>query len=77
MFIKFKKISYKNLLSVGNNPVEINLDSSPTTLLFGKNGNGKCLFPTTKINISINNNEIEELFKEFIDEKKGNDRRKD
>ncbi len=41
MYIKFEKISYKNLLSVGNNPVELNFLEAPTTLLFGKNGNGK------------------------------------
>ena len=39
--IVFKKIRYKNFLSTGNIPVEINLRRSPTTLIIGKNGSGK------------------------------------
>jgi hypothetical protein len=32
--IVFKKIKYKNFLSTGNTPIEINLRKSPTTLLY-------------------------------------------
>lgn len=39
--IVFKKISYKNFLSVGNTPIEIVLDSSKVTVISGQNGNGK------------------------------------
>ena len=39
--IVFKKIRYKNFLSTGNTPIEINLRNSPTTLIIGKNGSGK------------------------------------
>ena len=39
--ILFKKISYKNFLSTGNQPIEINLDMSQTTLVVGTNGTGK------------------------------------
>ena len=39
--IVFKKIRYKNFLSTGNIPVEIDLRRSPTTLIIGKNGSGK------------------------------------
>lgn len=39
--IKFKRISYKNFKSVGNNPVVIKLDAAKTTLITGKNGAGK------------------------------------
>ena len=39
--IVFKKIRYKNFLSTGNTPIEINLSNSPTTLVIGKNGSGK------------------------------------
>ena len=39
--IVFKKIRYKNFLSTGNTPIEINLSNSPTTLIIGKNGSGK------------------------------------
>ena len=41
MHIQFSKIRYKNILSVGNIFTEILLDSSPTTLITGKNGAGK------------------------------------
>ena len=39
--ILFKRISYKNFLSTGNQPIEIALDMSQTTLIVGTNGSGK------------------------------------
>ena len=39
--ITFKKIKYKNFLSTGNTPIEINLNKSNTTLIVGSNGSGK------------------------------------
>ncbi len=39
--IHFKKIKWTNFLSTGNNPVEVFLDRSPTTLIIGENGAGK------------------------------------
>ena len=39
--IVFKKIKWKNFLSTGNTPIEIILNSSPTTLIIGTNGAGK------------------------------------
>ena len=39
--ILFKRLSYKNFLSSGNQPIEIALDMSQTTLIVGKNGSGK------------------------------------
>jgi len=39
--IIFKKIRYKNFLSTGNQPIEIELGKSPTTLIIGQNGSGK------------------------------------
>ncbi|UTS51960.1 recombination endonuclease subunit [Synechococcus phage BUCT-ZZ01] len=39
--INFKKIEYKNFLSVGNAPIEIDLTRNPHTLITGTNGNGK------------------------------------
>ena len=42
--ITFQKIRFKNLLSYGNQPTEIQLNRSPSTLISGKNGVGKsCL----------------------------------
>jgi DNA repair exonuclease SbcCD ATPase subunit len=60
--IIFKKISVKNFFSVGEQPIEIELNSHGTTLISGENGSGKssvildslyfCLFgkPFRKIN---------------------------
>ena len=39
--ISFKKIRYKNFLSTGNIPIEVELDKSHTTLIVGSNGSGK------------------------------------
>ena len=39
--IKFKFVEWKNLLSTGNVPTRIDLDVHSSTLIIGKNGNGK------------------------------------
>jgi DNA repair exonuclease SbcCD ATPase subunit len=39
--IIFKKLKYKNILSTGNSPIEINFDTCPRTLFTGHNGHGK------------------------------------
>ena len=39
--IIFKKIRYKNFLSTGNTPIEVEFKKSPTTLVIGQNGSGK------------------------------------
>ena len=39
--ITFKRVEWKNFLSTGQTPIEIDLDKSPTTLIIGKNGSGK------------------------------------
>ena len=43
MAITFKKLKYKNFLSVGENEIEIDLDTSRRTLIVGHNGSGKSL----------------------------------
>lgn len=39
--ITFHKLTYKNFLSAGSNPIEIQLDKSKSTLVVGHNGAGK------------------------------------
>lgn len=39
--IEFKKLTYKNFLSVGNRPLEIDLSGNGICLITGANGNGK------------------------------------
>lgn len=38
---RFNSIEYKNIQSVGNHPIRIQLDHSPNTLIGGHNGSGK------------------------------------
>ena len=39
--IQFQKLTYKNFLSTGNNPITIQLNKSKSTLIVGNNGSGK------------------------------------
>jgi predicted ATP-binding protein involved in virulence len=39
--IVFRKLTAQNFLSIGNNPIEIDLDKHDTTLIIGANGHGK------------------------------------
>ena len=39
--ILFRKLTFKNFLSVGNTPVSIDLNNTKTTLIHGTNGSGK------------------------------------
>lgn len=36
MKLNFKKIKYQNILSVGNNPIELEFDTAKKTLITGK-----------------------------------------
>ena len=38
--IHFKSCEWKNFLSTGNDPIRIQLNKSPTTLIVGQNGAG-------------------------------------
>ena len=44
--IVFKKLTFRNILSVGNTPVSLDLSDAKTTLVHGTNGSGKILFST-------------------------------
>jgi predicted ATP-binding protein involved in virulence len=68
--IIFNTVRYKNFLSTGNAFTEISLDKHPTTLIVGKNGNGKCLHPSTEININFINSDVEKKFKKFMKNRK-------
>ena len=39
--IYFKSCEWKNFLSTGNDPIKVQLDKNPTTLIVGQNGAGK------------------------------------
>lgn len=40
-FLKFKTLRFKNIMSFGENITEIKLDTNSSTIISGKNGNGK------------------------------------
>ena len=67
-----KKIRCKNFLSYGENPVEFIIDKSNSTLINGKNGEGKCVHKSTKINIQFEDLETENAFLEFIKKMENN-----
>lgn len=64
--IVFKRIRWKNLLSTGNVFSELELNSSKTNLLVGKNGYGKCLKSTTEIDVYFDDKNIENIFVNFV-----------
>ena len=46
-----QKIRYKNILSSGNQFIEIDLEKYRTTIVRGINGSGKCVGINTKIRL--------------------------
>ena len=64
-----KKIRCKNFLSYGENPVEFIIDKSNSTLINGKNGEGKCVKKLTRIDLQFDNDEVESKFLEFLKRK--------
>ncbi len=67
--ITFQKIRFKNLLSYGNQPTEIQLNRSPSTLINGRNGSGKCNRGSTLVDIDFEDPEVKKAFEDFIAEK--------
>jgi hypothetical protein len=64
--ICFKKVKWKNFLSYGNYWTEVDLTQSPTTLISGQNGQGKCVRKLTEIDISIEDPAVKQKFEEFL-----------
>jgi len=62
MHIQFTKIRYKNILSVGNQFIELALDSHKTSLISGTNGSGKCVRGSTEIDIIFDDPEVQKKF---------------
>ena len=77
--IKFKYVEWKNLLSTGNVPTRIDLDVHSSTLIIGKNGNGKCVCINTPIRIQNKKTGeiIETTIGELYAQEKQNNGRKD
>lgn len=69
--IKFKTLSAKNILSIGNDPVEVQFKQG-LNIIFGvnkdknrSNGSGKCVRGSTSVDIHIDDPEIRDKFIKF------------
>ena len=60
--IVFKYISWKNFLSTGNTANKVDLNKDPTTLIVGKNGEGKSTI-LDALTFSLFNKPLEMLIK--------------
>jgi hypothetical protein len=64
--MKIEKITFRNFGSYGNKTLDLQMPEDPGFFLIqGKNGNGKCLSPKTKIQVLTDSSEIEK-FQEFL-----------
>lgn len=64
--MQFLKVRAKNFLSYGENFVEFIINKHLTTMLVGANGRGKCVDPTTEIDIEFEDEETKKLYLEFM-----------
>lgn len=65
MIITFKVLKFKNLLSFGAQETVIEF-SKGINLISGKNGSGKCLEKSTKLNIKINDENMLKFWNNYI-----------
>jgi hypothetical protein len=70
--IIFRNLKFRNFLSTGNNFTEIDLTKSKRTLVVGSNGAGKCLDPTTEIDIEFHDSDVQQAYEDFIKKCKKN-----
>lgn len=68
MKIIFEKLRWKNFLSYGDEFSEIEFIEG-IDLAIGSNGRGKCLRKNTIIEVSVEDKEIEEKLKGFLNER--------
>jgi predicted ATPase len=60
--VLFKTIRWKNFLSTGDAFTEVSLNRSPSTLIVGENGAGKCVDKLTEIEVEFESEEIKQLY---------------
>ena len=68
--IVFENLKWKNFLSTGNNWTEIHLNRSPSTLIVGQNGSGKCLRGNTVVKVNIEDPVVKRDLEKYLEEKK-------
>ena len=65
--MQIEKVTFRNFGSYGNKTLTLDIPDDPSFFLIqGKNGHGKCLLPSTKMQISSSIKEIEK-FKHFLE----------
>lgn len=74
--MKLLSLEYKNIGSYGNrnHRIEFNQNNSDLILIQGKNGNGKCLDPSTEIEIDFLNEKTKKSIVSFINNKRKQER---
>lgn len=65
MSLIFTKLRWKNFLSTGNIFTELDLDKHSTVLISGINGSGKCVHPSTSIEVRMDE-ETRKKYEEFL-----------
>ena len=64
--MRIDRVSFRNFGSYGNKTITLDIPLEPGFFLIqGKNGNGKCFLPSTKIQVLTNIEEFEK-FQEFL-----------
>ena len=66
MVVKFKKLTFQNILSFGAKPITIDFQHG-VNLISGKNGAGKCVCKKTKVKVQID----EKIYEKYINTIKG------
>ena len=66
MNIVWEKIVFKNLMSYGDSETTFYFNKSPTTLITGRNGSGKCVKKNTEITINFKDDAVRMAFLEFM-----------
>ncbi|MDD5651609.1 MAG: hypothetical protein PHF86_14540 [Candidatus Nanoarchaeia archaeon] len=61
MQVQFEELEFQNILSFGNSPTNIKIETG-VSLIAGSNGQGKCVHKDTKINVEMD----EIIYKKFI-----------
>lgn len=68
MNIIWEKIVFKNFMSYGDTETTFFFNKSPSTLITGLNGAGKCVRENTNINIDFDDEHTRLLFIKFMEE---------
>ena len=71
--VNFQKLSFQNFLSVGEQPLELDFTTGITIItgenldnIGSRNGIGKCLDPSTEIDIMIEDSTVLEKFENIL-----------